>query len=526
MGQTSAWIFVFALVACLVCPNSAQSGDDDPCVLNPCDENAEGCVVDDTVLDGSGRRCLQCHFGYEGNGVYCNDIKGCEVNPCDDHAEWCYDVPAQLLDVLTGRIEEEDFDSESLPLPLNEFLEGIDVSTHTIGEDARSCGPCEEGYSGQGYSSCDNGSGSGSGDDTLIPRDGGWSDWTSYSACNESCGWQTASRACDNPPPANGGWQCDGASSHTQMCTTSACYVVVADFEVDFDKTFGNPADEAKKLKFEIQFLSQLRKWGVNVNKIKRAFVGKIDSSNRRADEGQVEMTTHTTDKTTADQIEAAINNPRFRVDFEGEQFYSTAGKQSSSSSGGGSDSAPIIGAVVGGVCVLVIVVFIVVRPKKDQEEKPKKKKRESKEEDVEIAPTFRSVRMEAGGHRIVSNKGPDPYDLARNVRPSEDFYDDTPQGSDPDDDDDDDVADDNYLDMDEDEVTNEPEDAYLDVDDKEEHYHESSEDEDEDDGPPNVRLYDKIMQRSASKKSLGLTRHDTDSEQVMRQLSREMMEL
>lgn len=48
------------------------------------------------------------------------------------------------------------------------------------------------------------------------PVNGGWSDWTSWSAC--SGGSQTRIRTCTNPAPANGGANCSGLSTETQSC--------------------------------------------------------------------------------------------------------------------------------------------------------------------------------------------------------------------------------------------------------------------------------------------------------------------
>jgi len=50
------------------------------------------------------------------------------------------------------------------------------------------------------------------------PVDGVWSAW---SACSASCGGGTQTRTCTNPPPANGGAQCDGGN--TQSCNQTAC---------------------------------------------------------------------------------------------------------------------------------------------------------------------------------------------------------------------------------------------------------------------------------------------------------------
>ncbi|XP_033647555.1 coadhesin-like isoform X1 [Asterias rubens] len=53
------------------------------------------------------------------------------------------------------------------------------------------------------------------------PVNGGWSDWDNWSPCTVSCGAggeQVRSRACNNPPPSNGGLPCWGDSSETSDC--------------------------------------------------------------------------------------------------------------------------------------------------------------------------------------------------------------------------------------------------------------------------------------------------------------------
>ncbi|XP_078656418.1 receptor-type tyrosine-protein phosphatase epsilon-like [Branchiostoma floridae x Branchiostoma belcheri] len=52
------------------------------------------------------------------------------------------------------------------------------------------------------------------------PVDGGWSPWTDWPPCSVSCGngTRTRTRTCDNPSPAYGGRDCEGAASETQTC--------------------------------------------------------------------------------------------------------------------------------------------------------------------------------------------------------------------------------------------------------------------------------------------------------------------
>ena len=55
--------------------------------------------------------------------------------------------------------------------------------------------------------------------------DGGYSEWTQWSACSLTCGGGTRSRSrtCDNPAPENGGAECSDVSSQTDACNEDAC---------------------------------------------------------------------------------------------------------------------------------------------------------------------------------------------------------------------------------------------------------------------------------------------------------------
>lgn len=59
------------------------------------------------------------------------------------------------------------------------------------------------------------------------PVNGGWSDWSSWSACDKTvCGTvctQTQIRECDNPVPSNGGIECTGETSQTKTADNPAC---------------------------------------------------------------------------------------------------------------------------------------------------------------------------------------------------------------------------------------------------------------------------------------------------------------
>ena len=55
--------------------------------------------------------------------------------------------------------------------------------------------------------------------------DGGWSEWSSYTNCNVTCGTgsQTRSRECDSPVPSYGGTTCAGESTGTVNCQMIGC---------------------------------------------------------------------------------------------------------------------------------------------------------------------------------------------------------------------------------------------------------------------------------------------------------------
>ena len=55
--------------------------------------------------------------------------------------------------------------------------------------------------------------------------DGGWSSWVK-GACSITCGgegMQVNTRTCDNPPPQNGGRDCNGTANRTEPCYTCPC---------------------------------------------------------------------------------------------------------------------------------------------------------------------------------------------------------------------------------------------------------------------------------------------------------------
>ena len=58
-----------------------------------------------------------------------------------------------------------------------------------------------------------------------FPVDGGYTHWSSWSACSRTCsgGNQRRSRYCTNPPPADGGRDCRGPAEETRTCNRQNC---------------------------------------------------------------------------------------------------------------------------------------------------------------------------------------------------------------------------------------------------------------------------------------------------------------
>ncbi|XP_078377130.1 SCO-spondin-like isoform X1 [Oculina patagonica] len=59
------------------------------------------------------------------------------------------------------------------------------------------------------------------------PVDGGWGDWSDWSACSVSCGPGSSirSRKCNNPAPSSGGKQCTGLPVSSKSCNEGSCPV-------------------------------------------------------------------------------------------------------------------------------------------------------------------------------------------------------------------------------------------------------------------------------------------------------------
>ena len=54
----------------------------------------------------------------------------------------------------------------------------------------------------------------------MLTVDGGFGQWTAWSACGITCGYSTQSRSrqCDSPAPQYNGRDCSGDLTETQQC--------------------------------------------------------------------------------------------------------------------------------------------------------------------------------------------------------------------------------------------------------------------------------------------------------------------
>ena len=54
---------------------------------------------------------------------------------------------------------------------------------------------------------------------------GGWSNYTEWSSCLQTCGYaiQSRSRTCNNPAPQGNGRQCVGSDIESRSCNNTEC---------------------------------------------------------------------------------------------------------------------------------------------------------------------------------------------------------------------------------------------------------------------------------------------------------------
>lgn len=60
---------------------------------------------------------------------------------------------------------------------------------------------------------------------SIILVDGGWSDWSPWTACSKSCGkgQKYRRRECNSPKPINGGAICEGSNFEMKNCKIHSC---------------------------------------------------------------------------------------------------------------------------------------------------------------------------------------------------------------------------------------------------------------------------------------------------------------
>ncbi|XP_078314256.1 thrombospondin-1-like [Crassostrea virginica] len=72
--------------------------------------------------------------------------------------------------------------------------------------------------------------------------DGGWGDWSQWSAqCSVTCG--QGDRHCSNPPPAHRGALCVGDASDSQTCQQPICQVARNQTKIHCKRSTGFPVD-------------------------------------------------------------------------------------------------------------------------------------------------------------------------------------------------------------------------------------------------------------------------------------------
>ncbi|CAH1274490.1 NOTCH2 [Branchiostoma lanceolatum] len=136
----------------------------------------------------------------------CDDFSECESNPCSSGST-CINLPGsyecRCPPGFTGQQCDQPIDFCVVSLCQN-------GATCDSGRANYTC-QCDEGYYG---TFCEEKLG-----------DGRWSPWLEWSPCTQTCGGgiHTRQRLCNNPPPAEGGKPCEGASSQEQACHTDTC---------------------------------------------------------------------------------------------------------------------------------------------------------------------------------------------------------------------------------------------------------------------------------------------------------------
>ncbi|XP_068091514.1 SCO-spondin-like isoform X2 [Hyperolius riggenbachi] len=127
------------------------------------------------------------------------------------------DCPCLVTEEVLQKLRNHTSDAGPRPPPLI-TLRGVAVvpgeevtSGDEIQHGCSTCN-CQNGHMNCTFSAC--------------PQDGGFSQWSPWSPCSVTCGGlgnMTRSRDCSDPPPANGGRDCEGPSMDIKYCQTPEC---------------------------------------------------------------------------------------------------------------------------------------------------------------------------------------------------------------------------------------------------------------------------------------------------------------
>ncbi|XP_066910871.1 uncharacterized protein [Clytia hemisphaerica] len=118
---------------------------------------------------------------------------------------------------------------------------------------------------------------------SIPPLDGGWSSWSGFSSCTQSCasGTQHRTRACDNPASQYGGKHCEGYEREEQSCNTNLCPEQL--LEACFDECRKTCATDIRPVfgcnqKFSCSNACKLRQMGSSITDCKLICQRPMDS--------------------------------------------------------------------------------------------------------------------------------------------------------------------------------------------------------------------------------------------------------
>ncbi|XP_038056242.1 SCO-spondin-like [Patiria miniata] len=188
-----------------------------PC-QGPYDET-EACNVDPCPVDGNwtmwsdwhacpvscggstqtrNRTCIGPFYGGQPCVGVTSEERGCNPDPCPIHGAWSEWTSWSECSVTCnyGVITRRRSCDNPAPQYAGDYCWGRGLET-------RDCYPL------------------------TCPRNGGWSPWSAWTDCSQSCGWgfRQRQRTCDNPAPAFGGYYCVGSETGGESCIEAPCPV-------------------------------------------------------------------------------------------------------------------------------------------------------------------------------------------------------------------------------------------------------------------------------------------------------------